>query len=1340
MNPCELGFTSAQWAIVQDEGVFRTSDAQECYQGDEKAANGGYIGNYAWINYGGSLIVYHLSSLRRVATWAVEPASVIAFVCGCKLDVSSCALLLAVNGANGGTVFTFDILSNTAVQLFTIPNKVICLEPVRWPHQNPRIWEGCRHPDVSQSRAIIAVGTTQGHVYLFGGNVFTHDRSGNRRDSFWSKAGCSAKRRNDWSVLIDLTERFRVTNNDTKKSYLHFVSQMGFRGKAAGKCKAIKKEYTSEADLSLCTALHFNQETMILAVGFNFGGVFYYHILFDDFAFNYCIPYDGLEITGFCFVEPEESPRNVVYLVVSRYGQFAAGHVGSTFHIIDLQFAYKEQLEDGTNLYSDCIGSRRGFSMHASNCGKFLIHATSRKHLQNEGESDTFSPSIYFLNVNTEGNIFGFFFDFNSWYHAQTPTRVLKGYHGLCPFMSMHAYSAKCPILDFMVNPSIGVEYHDLLLESDFAYYPCNYSMTVQLLTSKGIVHCAFQSLQEQTFTELEVHIYDFESIHHEVALLQRAGLIDRSSSLSKCSEDDKRLLVWTAMLSAKRLHYLSSCTVVPTVHSSILVLFKDWMWQRSVHAKEDVQEIAVNHLGCDLETLPDVHRKIVSSREAMEILLKVHENLTKAELASSQEDKARYEAMTLISLFIRMVTWFMRRGNYFFASTNACWTNRGSNKHAAGPRRTMFIHKFTEVLRSQTEGHFSQVAFPPRSLAELLQIYLLPSLDLSTKHFAVCYVLLENLLHCENENSMHKAKEFICLFEKQILDETDPSLAKYAWSSVLIDHGNEEEGESWLLRAAMFPSALAALQLRRNLHFYFKYKLPLPVLLAWSAPERTNQLPEVFRNQPDAGAEDQRLPVKNLPCKPRREASGRRLLSWPRTASDRTDRKAISPAEQLIVRMRELQAGKYTDFAINPASRSDVLPTDIADEQRDTTVRRCSAIMDILKATVRDVLPELAYVAPDMAYGLTKSSGIQLVLPNGVEKQESRKRGAVMLDVNNSPGVKGFRFCDYLLSSPIVKRRKKFSSSHAPLESRLQAKEMKLNVPLECWAERKSLVDLRHHRNFWEVLLAFKSPVRRLPMELKSPSSVTSVLAARSASGVRASKPYSVPKRVRFCLTNESDQEHSLRKSTTTISPQILSKSNKLHDTENSPDGGDDLLVPLKIVHDVQMKSSAQSEPQFFHELANNIDNAKSTDNVTGNAQSSSIGETNGEIESEGQSDYCQPPPKCQKVKPCLTDSAVLSPEERTGMQKYEEEEEKQAVSSVKLLPDSHPCTESTSRETVRRKTQQPRATKIKPSTSRHVSSEQAAFTQSQELPEQGRNENSRYYLRSLKKRRSLN
>ncbi|CDW53069.1 UPF0565 domain containing protein [Trichuris trichiura] len=1261
INEYELAFTATQWAVVQDELPFCGSDSEGARQGNVTNATGGYVGdNYAWINNGSSVMVYHISSLREVASWFAESESVIASVCVYSMNASDYALLLAVNGVNGNDVLAFDILSNTVVQLFTVPEEIVCLEPVRWPGQNLSVWENCQDRNFARAESIVAVSTMQGHVYMFGKAAYNHELSKNRRSSFWSVSVTSNQSKNTWTELVDLI------------------------------------------DTSVCSALLFSQQTMILALGFNFGCVLLYHVLFDAFSFVWSVAEDGHEVTNFCLVEPEENPRNVIYLIVSKYGRLLSGYFGAEIQVVDLQFVHKSRLDDGNNVYSDFVGTRESFSMRAEDCEKFLIRTTKKKAFHEEGEADGFSPSVYFLSSSAGGDVFAFFFDVNSWYHAQTPGSISSGYLGLCQFMNMHRYNYLPTVLDFMVSPFVTVE-HRHLLEPDFIYYPCNYSLSVQLLTTKGLVNCTFQSLQEKAFAKVEADPTICTDAHRSLEELQSAGLIERNPMLLLANEDDKILRVWSCMLSAKRVNYFLNFLNLQIIEPSVLKLLKNWAWQYGIRSKRMVQEIAMDHLDYGNEIVPDLHRKLSSCQKSIEILVMVHGCLINAGRAFCEEDKAQYEAMVLINLYVRVVAWFLRQQSQLFASIGSCSHKVDYGASSVRDSPVLFARKFTELLTSQLEGCLPKAVFPPASLEELLRIYLLPSLDLRTKHFAVFYVLLEKLVHCECDNSSRQMAELVNLFEKQILNETDPSLAKYAWYSILIDHGEDRQAESWLLRAIMSSSS-ASFNFWTTFLSYFNYKLPLPQFLLPSQPEQTaTKVPfkETFSN---LFGNDSWLLANPFICGTIENTTGFRLLSCSKTMTiNRTDveQEEVSPANHLIERLPEVQGVAYANLARSQSQCTDAMPTQVARTQTNTAVRECFAVVNALKEKVCDLLPEISYAAPDVTYGLTKGDGSQLVPSEVARMRQNRKRCAALLDVANSSVAARLGGND--TSSPMTKRKK------------------------------LGLVDLRHHRNFWDALLTFSRPRRHRPASLASPSSLTPVLSKRCAGGSRPSSSRSVEKRVRFNLANEIDGERPGRKAMTTplISPlrRARSKSETFRNTEMSSDQEDDdedFSVYADIIREINSnKSSVQWKPRFppASTSANEMEPVGSARTPLENNAITVVENTLAKSSSIAE----QESPKNRSSISAAPEHAVATLEEHTAAQN---------ATGVKPLSQSNSRSKSADKKVPAEKKKLRGAGKPKsPAASKDVA-EEAFPTQ----PEENRIGSTRYYLRSLKKRRSLN
>ncbi|KRZ69662.1 Protein ELYS [Trichinella papuae] len=566
-----------------------------------------------------------------------------------------------------------------------------------------------------------------------------------------------------------------------------------------------------------CTALKFQKQSFILAVGFNFGEF----LLFDLTEFMSIYFSNFLKksiVSGFCFVEPENAIRSTLYCWTFREN-LPDHRYRSSMELSKMVFLEKS-VDNAETDYQKMRSCNVCFKQTLRKCRKFVscTHVSSTCTSTDSSESDSgqlndssISCCTYILWLTERNVVRGHLFDFNAWYRCGMPRRICSGKLSFCPFYTLHVIEPSSKVItanlrDIAVRDAVFTE-HELY------GYACALSATVQVLCKNGMKLYNCQSAPAQAIKDVEnMEVGQVLESSEAYCRLYSVGLVTEPVDYGQLKK--QAAAVWSVMLNERRVIFLMKFLIdVTELH--FRKQFLEWIWDTCVMIKHELAEFCNRHLnifGFDpyWETLVC----LTKFRIILDQLLLLHQvalNSFALGKDGCSELHARQEALTLIAIYVHMIIWFLDHA-LAVNMTSSHWKYFDMHKtvhksqqismHRDGKLLIdMFLNEVEQTVGSGFRG--LKYLYSP-TLPHLLNIYLFPGVELKIKHAIVFYFML-NCVGCPPEAEVPSpVNRLVELFNHQLLRPLDSVFADLIQCCWLFDHDNHEKGYAYLRDLAL--------------------------------------------------------------------------------------------------------------------------------------------------------------------------------------------------------------------------------------------------------------------------------------------------------------------------------------------------------------------------------------------------------------------------------------------------------------------------------------------------------------------------------------------------------
>ncbi|XP_048456737.1 protein ELYS [Rhincodon typus] len=435
---------------------------------------------------------------------------------------------------------------------------------------------------------------------------------------------------------------------------------------------------------------------------------------------------------------------------------------------------------------------------------KFRNHG-DREESVSEGSSPDTSVSIFSWQVNTYGqrkpSTYLGIFDINRWYHAQMPDSLRAGeqLHN-CPYFAIWSLDAVvCMtfpfyLLDILVHErSLSRGVPPSYPPPEQFFNPSTYNFDATCLINSGLVHITCSGFQKETLNYLKkAGPFLSEAIPDGYSRCLMAGLLSpRLADVqpSCLSQEEKLEAILSAAVESSSLGLITGCIKQWTAEeqprsAASLRFVLEWTWKKITQTKEELDNICVPLFDGSCHFI-DPHT--LQSLQHCQMLLSNLTTIVSCFLTEAQEltERGLVDLMnkrivgTLLSQYAQVVLWFCRAGLlpegsddidvlqlsrpiYNYPIIQNYYTNRRHKLERLSKGKWCSDCLLIDGMVSETGDHIEQLwkrdeggtgKYPPSTLHALLDVYLLESVDETTKHAIAIYLLLDVLSSVPNKN-----------------------------------------------------------------------------------------------------------------------------------------------------------------------------------------------------------------------------------------------------------------------------------------------------------------------------------------------------------------------------------------------------------------------------------------------------------------------------------------------------------------------------------------------------------------------------------------------------------
>lgn len=546
---------------------------------------------------------------------------------------SSLAGRLLAIGLSDGQVCVFDISASRIIRSVIFGSRITALTSMASPTSIPRYL--CE--DLLMFHGLVAAGTQEGNVYLVD---FALDELGILSDEVSSCHPYFADLKGPGS-----TEQLAQTRTKAlQRGQLVCISLQNTGGQNSNRKRqanvfsytdnvAGETTYFPEAGV-VVSALEYVSPIGALLVGYNFGSWQLWNVsavnsrstpISLEFSSKYTA--EALPVVGFTFQEPENDPRNFVYVWVLRgendldsEEEKCGLNSRASISLQALAFQSKDESDAGV-LYSGLVSCNCRFSCQLDNLkeenfnsikGSLCLGANALPlpslsgHLGRKDVSEVEDGQVNLglcsflwevlyktnkdrLTEDTHRYFLGIF-DLNAWYQAQMPDNVEIDPTSQCSFFSVCALDEQFEDeqrnkMNYLIHSRIdlsSISRYKSLSNAEQHFYPSSLAFNIVNLLDFGIVHANHLGLQRKVLLELRSlgrdRLVDPTNLFE---LCVVAGLIENATDIEKCQENlsQQRNILLTIALEHHLVDFMKGCLIhwFDGKLSSILLKFKNF-------------------------------------------------------------------------------------------------------------------------------------------------------------------------------------------------------------------------------------------------------------------------------------------------------------------------------------------------------------------------------------------------------------------------------------------------------------------------------------------------------------------------------------------------------------------------------------------------------------------------------------------------------------------------------------------------------------------------------------------------------------------------------------------
>ncbi|XP_022252663.1 protein ELYS-like [Limulus polyphemus] len=448
--------------------------------------------------------------------------------------------------------------------------------------------------------------------------------------------------------------------------------------------------------------------------------------------------------------------------------------------------------------------------------------------------------------ADTCSHCFMLLFDINQWYQAEMPSlfrispEKLSSFVGIFSLSEVLEETKRGVFLDAYILPNSIIKFSAKSLVDQF-YFPSSLGFKIFCLTENGFMQLSFLGIQRQILSQMAIKgpsIFVNPNILYNMCV--KAGLVSHCQELDDISTATKRETILSVALEYNLTHLFAACiqhwASGAYNHAGCTLRFLyNWAWEKVNQIKTTCDELLKPLFNCSelelsqstLLVLQKYSNQLSHISHLFNLLQSKSDSITQQ---GQGEQKLRYEVTELIAVYLKATLWMYtcqllpehnedtaygeNKVTYPVKILTDFYSRRRQELQKLN--RTVshtdillidglileidsFLDKSTYLW--QSKGCNGQ--YPPPSLYEALNTYLLKEVPLEKKHCMILYLLLDMAAFL----SQHQSYLVKNLMEYPVIFHMNSSLVKLTQGFWLLDHQDFEEALSVLLDPVIDPS-----------------------------------------------------------------------------------------------------------------------------------------------------------------------------------------------------------------------------------------------------------------------------------------------------------------------------------------------------------------------------------------------------------------------------------------------------------------------------------------------------------------------------------------------------
>ncbi|XP_076032240.1 uncharacterized protein LOC143020018 isoform X2 [Oratosquilla oratoria] len=718
-------YAKTAWSVLQ-EGTLqhhhplpslspsdKPEDADQSSNFISTIANFTSSGSLAWRAWGPSVEVLDPTSGVRKAAWtfgALLQNNGTKVTCACEVGIGTTShmiigLDLGPDKGSCGMICLLSLQSSKIIRSVYLPYKVMSICMVTGGMYAVDV--GTLAPELRSMRGIVAVGMAQGRVSLIdlvldvNGDIFLSDEV--------SPSSLLTQH------VPDPHPEARRREAISKKNHLELCLSDGMSSN--GNFSLVGPDehilFETAAHKVTVTALLYVPQIASLVVGYNFGAFQVYNL--SKLAIECASPFEENmpPVQAFAYQEPENDPRNFVYMWLSRSWKMLDGNVSpakksmpALCTLYAMNYDKKEWIEGHGLWYQGLLSisprfefeALGGLGLEGRPTAPSVVFTTSSviqstlttglpTTLTAPDEETSPVPELSLCVFGWTGGVLekghiavkNYFavFDINQWYQAQMPFSLNLESDQLCPYMSLHTLDCNLvqnqgEIILSAAPKAATWTRHKSTMHNDKDWYPSSLSYDLCVITSSSILKFHCSSAQSSVLSCLvQGGPVTVVSPSQAYKLCILAGLIpnDTDSPTATKSLIKEREMVLKIALDHQLVCFLVNCVEefaegrFTHLGCSLSTLL-DWAWHQVYNLKDSNNSLCAPLFDVDVgvvsqESICSLYQNLTLLSTLQSVITAIRNNAHAVTSRSADELDGKVMVVTLLHLHLQVVLWF---------------------------------------------------------------------------------------------------------------------------------------------------------------------------------------------------------------------------------------------------------------------------------------------------------------------------------------------------------------------------------------------------------------------------------------------------------------------------------------------------------------------------------------------------------------------------------------------------------------------------------------------------------------------------------------------------------